>query len=73
MVAALAGDATRAQLLRAEIKGITTTDARVLNGLVELLRGGKPDPRLPRILPLVPLPTEVVYAIHENSSAAPAL
>jgi hypothetical protein len=45
----------------------------VLRGLGELLKGRGADPRLPRILPLVPLPTEVVYAILERQAVpAPA-
>jgi hypothetical protein len=50
----------------------TSSDARVLHGLVELLKPNKPDPRLPRILPLVSLPTEVMFAILERQSPVPA-
>ncbi len=71
LAAALAGDPARADRLRGEITRFTSSDARVLNGLIELLKDGKPDARLPRILPLVPLPTEVVYAILERPAAGP--
>lgn len=71
LAAALAGDTRRADLIRADITRFTSSDARVLNGLVELLqRRQPPDGRLARILPLVPLPTEVVYAILERPSGA---
>jgi hypothetical protein len=66
LAAALAGDPARADRLRVEIRRFTASDARVLNGLGEILRSGKPDARLTRILPLVPLPAEVVYAILER-------
>lgn len=72
LAAALANDPARAEILRAEITKFTSSDARVLRGLVELLKAGKPDPRYSRILPLVPLPTEVIYAILELQTVAPA-
>lgn len=71
LAAALAGDNARAERLRGGITRFTSSDARVLGGLLEILKRGKPDPRLVRILPLVPLPTEVVYAILERPSLAP--
>jgi hypothetical protein len=70
LVAMLAGDTTRADRILADISKFTASDARVLKGLAELLQSGTPDPRLPRILPLVPLPTEVVYAILERPPVA---
>jgi hypothetical protein len=66
LTAALAGDTARADRILADISKFTASDARVLKGLAELLKPGTPDPRLPRILPLVPLPTEVIYAILER-------
>lgn len=71
LAAALAGDTVRADRIRGDITRFTASDARVLDGLAGLLRGGRTDPRLARILPLVPLPTEVLYAILERSPAAP--
>lgn len=70
LAAALAGDTARADRILADISRFTASDARVLKGLAELLKSGAPDPRLPRILPLVPLPTEVVYAILERPPVA---
>jgi hypothetical protein len=63
LAAILSGDAEHAQQLATEIGRFTGSDARVLRGLGELLKGPPADSRLPRILPLVPLPTEVIYAI----------
>jgi hypothetical protein len=66
LAAVAAGDANRASELVARISQYTSSDARVLRGLGELLKGRGPDPRLARILPLVPLPTEVIYAILDR-------
>lgn len=69
----LAGDAARAEQITVRINQYTASDARILRGLGELLKARTFDPRLPRILPLVPLPTEVVYAILDRQSPpAPA-
>ncbi|MBP7483255.1 MAG: hypothetical protein KA788_12030, partial [Lacunisphaera sp.] len=73
LAAVLAGDAPRADQIAARITHYTASDARVLRGLGELLKKPAPnDPRLARILPLVPLPTEVIYAILERPTPAPA-
>ncbi|MDB6115896.1 MAG: hypothetical protein JWQ62_2841 [Lacunisphaera sp.] len=72
LAAALAGDTPRAEKIRAQIVAFTSADARVLGGLVELLKSDRPDPRFARILPLVPLPTEVLYAIVARQNATPA-
>lgn len=73
LCAILSGDAPQAEQLARRISDFTASDARVLRGLGELLKGRGADPRLPRILPLVPLPTEVVYAILERQAVpAPA-
>ena len=70
LVAALGGDSVRAEKIAAQIMAYTSSDARVLRGLVDLLKAKAPDPRLTRILPLVPLPTEVIYAILERQPPA---
>ena len=73
LAATLAGDAMRAEQVITAINQYTSSDARVLRGLGQLLKTPGLDPRLPRILPLVPLPTEVVYAILDRASPpAPA-
>ncbi len=68
LAAATAGDNVRAEKIAAQIMQFTGSDARVVRGLAELLQAGRPDARLSRILPLVPLPTEVVYAALERHS-----
>ena len=70
LVAVLAGDTAQAGTLHDQLSRFTASDTRVLHGLEVLLKTGKPDPRLARILPLVPLPAEVVYAILERQAAA---
>ena len=74
LAAILTGDAGRAEQIAQRIGQFTTTDAQALRGLGEMLKGRTADPRLLRILPLVPLPTEVVYAILDQQSppVAPA-
>ena len=71
LAAALANDAVRAEKIIGQLTQFTSSDARVLRGLVELLKAGKPDPRLSRILPLVHLPTEVIYAILDRQMPPP--
>ena len=72
LAATLAGDAARAEQIAARINQYTASDARVLRALGQLLKAPGLDPRLPRIMPLVPLPTEVVYAILDRVPPAPA-
>ena len=74
LAAILNGDAGRAEQIARRIGQFTTTDAQALRGLGEMLKGRTADPRLLRILPLVPLPTEVIYALLDQPSAlrAPA-
>lgn len=62
----------QADLLAARIGRLTASDARALRGLGELLLKPGPDPRVARVLPLVPLPTEVVYAIVERKLSPPS-
>ncbi len=70
LAATLVGETARAEQIAAQIKQFTSSDARVLRGLGELLKGRTADPRLLRILPLVPLPTDVIYAILNRQTAA---
>ncbi len=72
LAAIASGDTVRAEQIITAISQYTKSDGRVLRGLGELLRAPAVDHhRLLRILPLVPLPTEVVYAILDRP-AAPA-
>jgi tetratricopeptide (TPR) repeat protein len=66
-LAALAcGDSTRADQIAGRISRYTGSDNRALRGLGDLLKAPPSDSRLPRILPLVTLPTEVLYAILDR-------
>jgi hypothetical protein len=69
LAAIACGDNHRAAELVAKIAEYTSSDARVLRGVGELLKRHPADPRLSRILPLVPLPTEVIYAIWDRPTA----
>ena len=71
LVATSAGQTDRATRLAGAINHYTASDSKALRGLGELLRRPGPDARVVRVLPLVPLPTEVVYAIVERKSALP--
>lgn len=71
LAATLAGDTVRAEEIATRINQYTASDARVLRGMGQLLKAPGLDRRLPRIMPLVPLPTEVVYAILERAPPAP--
>lgn len=69
LVACLGGETARAENLAALISRFTSSDAQTLRGLGELLQTGAPAPQVTRVLPLVPLPLEVIYAIHQRPSA----
>ncbi len=70
LAAVLAGESGQAEQIATRINQYTSSDARALRSLGTLLKGHAADPRLGRILPLVPLPTEVIYAILDRQSAA---
>ncbi|MEI6107448.1 MAG: tetratricopeptide repeat protein [Opitutae bacterium] len=71
LTAALAGETVHQEAIRAQLMHFTSSDTRVLHGIYQVLKPGKPDPQLARILPLVSLPLEVVYAILELPPAPP--
>ncbi|MBI2813119.1 MAG: hypothetical protein HYX71_02400 [Opitutae bacterium] len=70
LAAVLAGEAGSAEKIAARINQFTASEARALHGLGTLLKNRADNPRLGRILPLVPLPTEAVYAILDRQPAA---
>ena len=63
LAAILSDDAEHAQQVAIQLGRFTGSDTRALRGLGGLLKGPAANSRLPRILPLVALPTEVIYAI----------
>jgi hypothetical protein len=71
LVATVAGSPDHAATLGSRVSQYTSSDGRTLRGLGEVLRLPGPDERVLRVLPLVPLPTEVVYAIVERKTSTP--
>lgn len=72
LAAILSGNTARAEKIAGRITQYTASNARVLRGLGELLKGPADHDRLIRILPLVPLPTEVLYAVLDRPGTPPA-
>jgi hypothetical protein len=72
LVAVLGGEKDRAEKIVATINRFTSSDAKTLRGLAEALTSPKMAPQVNLILPLVPLPMEVVYAIHLRQTPPPA-
>ena len=71
--ASQAGDSARAEQVADRIHQLTASDSRALRGLAQLLKPGTPDRNaLTRILPLVPLPTEVNYVLLGPPPKTPA-
>ena len=68
LVAVLGRDAARAEKFLAAITKFTSSDARTLHGLGEALKSPRAAQQVDLILPLVPLPLEVVYAIRQRLS-----
>jgi hypothetical protein len=66
LVAALGGDARAARILD-QINGLTRSDAKPLQGLAGLLKGNPAPVQVNELLPIVPLPLEVIYAVQEQS------
>ena len=69
LAAVLANDKERTEKIAAQLMQFTHSDVRVQRGLADLLLAGQMDSRLARILPLVPLPTEAVYAVLARPAA----
>ncbi len=69
LVARLGGETGRAEKLATLISRFTASDPKALRELGELLQARAPSPQIVRVLPLVPLPVEVIYAIHQRQAA----
>ena len=67
LAAVLSGNQAGADVTLSRINRLTGSDSRLLRGLGDLLKSNRQDARLARILPLVALPTAVVYAALESS------
>jgi hypothetical protein len=72
LTAARCGDAERSDYLDQIIRQQITTDVRALGALREILAKSDASKRIELILPAVPLPTEVVYALLERPHHPPA-
>jgi tetratricopeptide (TPR) repeat protein len=66
LAAARCGDTQRADYLAGIIRQHISADLRAIGTLGQLLRQNDDSARIDRILPAVPLPTEVVYALLER-------
>ncbi len=71
LASAVGGLTDQAEKLAARIAQFTTTDAKALRTLGELLKLGAPPAQIAHVLPLVPLPIEVIYAIHQRKPTGP--
>ena len=63
-------DPARAERIAATITGFTTADAKALRALAELVAGSGSRHQISQLMPLVPLPVEVIYAILDRRPAA---
>ena len=72
LAATLGGETGRADKLADVIRRFTTSDSKALLGLGDALKSGAAARQVNLILPLVPLPLEVVYAIHQRQTTPTA-
>lgn len=72
LTAVLGGENAHAEQLIETINRFTSSDSKTLRGLGDVLQSPKEAPQVNLILPLVPLPMEVVYAIHQRQTAPAA-
>ena len=70
LVAEIGGQTVRAAQLAEIINRFTKSDARPLRGLATLLKGNPTLQQVNELLPLVPLPLEVIYAVQESPMKA---
>lgn len=63
-------DAARAEKTATMITRLTSADAKALRALAELISQGDGRQQTTRLLPLVPLPVEVIYAILDRQPPA---
>lgn len=70
LVAELSGSQDRAAQLANRIERFTHSDAKPLRGLATLLKGHPAPAQVNELLPIVPLPLEVIYAVRELPAKA---
>jgi hypothetical protein len=71
VAAALGGESERAAKLAGVIGRFTNSQNKAMRALGEFLARGTPQPQITRLLPLVPLPLDTIYAIHLRQMGAP--
>jgi len=72
LAAVAGGETRRAEKLADTISRFTASEIKTLRGLGELLKTRAPRQQVAMLLPVVPLPIEVIYAIHERQTAPAA-
>lgn len=65
------GDTARAEQTAAAITSFTAANARAVRAVAELLAKGGNHAQVSQLLPLVPMPVEVIYAILERPAPTP--
>lgn len=66
LVAEIGGETALAQQVLTRVNAFTRSDAKPLRGLALLLKDGAARTQVNTLLPLIPLPLEVVYAIQRS-------
>lgn len=69
LAAVVCGDTARAERIAAAITRFTSADAKALRAIGTLLAKGAGRSQLTHLLPLAPLPVEVIYAVLERLPA----
>ena len=72
LAAVLGRENVRAEKLAGIISRFTGSDSRTLRGVGEVLKSRTGNEQMARILPLLPLPVEVFYAIYQRQTARSA-
>jgi len=72
LAAVLGGEIARAEKIAGIISKVAGAESKALRGVGEVLKSPSRNELLARILPLLPLPVEVTYAIHQRKSAPSA-
>jgi hypothetical protein len=70
LLATLRSQGATAEAILRPITTFTKSDARPLRGLAQLVQSGAPAREVRQVLPVVPLPIEVVYALLERPEKA---
>jgi tetratricopeptide (TPR) repeat protein len=70
LAAAVCQDTARSEQLAATITRFTAANAKAVRAVGDMLMQGAGQPQLSQLLPLVPLPVEVIYAILDRPATA---